>query len=105
MKYYSIKKISTLCFFIVTGVTCLAQLQNEEQQYIDNAPFKNTSIHEPVFPDKEFSIKNFGAVADGITLNTEAINKAIDACSNAGGGHVIIPSGLWLTGPIQLKSN
>ncbi|HEY0732695.1 MAG TPA: glycoside hydrolase family 28 protein, partial [Chitinophagaceae bacterium] len=44
-------------------------------------------------------------VADGITLNTKAINDAIDACNQKGGGVVLIPTGMWLTGPVELKSN
>lgn len=62
-------------------------------------------VELPVFPDREFVITDFGAVGDGLTMNTEAINKAIEACSNAGGGKVIIPAGIWKTGPIILKSN
>ncbi|MFV0541601.1 MAG: glycoside hydrolase family 28 protein, partial [Aestuariibaculum sp.] len=57
------------------------------------------------FKDATFSIIDFGAVADGKTLNTNAIATAIDSCSNSGGGKVIIPAGNFLTGPIVLKSN
>ena len=46
---------------------------------------------------------DFGAVADGATLNTLAIQKAIDACSQKGGGIVTFPAGRYLTGTIQLK--
>lgn len=62
-------------------------------------------IAKPVFKKDTFNILKFGAVADGITLNSAAINKAIDACSAKGGGVVLIPTGLWYTGPIVLKSN
>ncbi|MGE5125137.1 MAG: glycoside hydrolase family 28 protein [Betaproteobacteria bacterium] len=62
-------------------------------------------IHAPVFPDREFPITDFGAVADGETDATLAFRSAIEACSSAGGGHVIVPPGVFLTGPIQLKSN
>ncbi|GGE60430.1 glycoside hydrolase [Pedobacter psychrotolerans] len=51
------------------------------------------------------SIVAFGAKGDGIALNTESINKTIANVSQKGGGVVLIPSGLWLTGPIELKSN
>lgn len=51
------------------------------------------------------SIVNFGAKGDGVTLNTQSINKTIASVSQKGGGVVLIPSGLWLTGPIELKSN
>ena len=59
----------------------------------------------PVFKKDSFNILKYGAVPDGITLNTISINKAIDACSAKGGGVVLVPSGLWLTGPIVLKKN
>lgn len=51
------------------------------------------------------NIKDFGAINDGVTLNTEAIKKAIDFAYNQGGGTVLIPAGKFLTGSIELKSN
>lgn len=62
-------------------------------------------IYAPHFKKDSFSIVTYGAKNDGISLNTVAINKAIDACAANGGGTVVIPSGLWLTGPITMKSN
>ena len=59
----------------------------------------------PVFKKDTFNIKSYGAIADGTTLNTKSINNAITDCSKKGGGVVLIPEGLWLTGPIVLKSN
>lgn len=59
----------------------------------------------PTFPKDTFNIIAFGAKPDGKTLNTEAINKAIQTCSSKGGGVVLVPSGIWSTGPIELKSN
>ncbi|HLP77744.1 MAG TPA: glycoside hydrolase family 88 protein, partial [Candidatus Paceibacterota bacterium] len=61
-------------------------------------------IKEPKFPDREFPITKFGAAADEKSDSTEAIRKAIAACNEAGGGHVIIPAGEFLTGPVHLKS-
>lgn len=58
----------------------------------------------PVFRADTFDIRQYGAKPDGHTLNTEAIQSAIDACSAAGGGVVRIPEGFWLTGPIVMKS-
>ena len=55
---------------------------------------------EPVF-----DIRQYGAVGDGTTLNTAAIQQAIDACTEAGGGRVLIPNGTFLTGSILLKDN
>ncbi len=62
-------------------------------------------ISFPTFKKDTLSISKFGAVADAKTLNTTSINATIDALSKKGGGVVLIPSGLWITGPIVLKSN
>lgn len=64
------------------------------------------NIEPPSFPDKDFSIKDYGAKADSTTDCLPAITKAIDACNKAGGGRVIIPAGTYFVkGPIHLKSN
>jgi len=75
------------------------------QDYVINAPFKMGKISEPIFPNINFSIVDYGAKGDGHSLNTNAFAAAIEACAKSGGGHVIVPSGMWLTGPIILKSN
>lgn len=62
-------------------------------------------IYQPHFKKDTFNITAFGAVNDGQTLNTAAINKAIDECSRSGGGVVLVPRGLWLTGPLVLMGN
>lgn len=59
----------------------------------------------PAFKKDTFNIITYGAKADGITLNTKSINAAITACNKKGGGVVVVPAGLWLTGPVELKSN
>ena len=62
-------------------------------------------IVAPEFPAKDFKITDYGAVADGKTDSTEAIAKAIKACSDAGGGRVVVPAGEFFTGPIHLVSH
>ena len=62
-------------------------------------------IERPMIPARTFSIADFGAMAGGKTMNTEALRKAILACSKAGGGTVLIPPGTYLTGPFTLTSN
>lgn len=62
-------------------------------------------IKAPVFPERDFLITDFGAVGDGLTKNTEAFKKAIEACHKSGGGRVVVPYGKFLTGGIYLKSN
>jgi hypothetical protein len=83
-----------------------AQNQPEEiASYLRNLPFPGPDIRLPVFPDHTVSIVDYGAVGDGQRMNTDAFSRAIDACVKAGGGTVLVPRGLWLTGPIRLKSN
>ena len=62
-------------------------------------------VIEPEFPDYSVSIVDFGAVGNGQALNSDAFAAAIAAVSEKGGGRVLIPHGIWLTGPIVLKSN
>ncbi|RYZ22051.1 MAG: glycoside hydrolase family 28 protein [Chitinophagaceae bacterium] len=62
-------------------------------------------VQKTSFKKDSLSITKFGAKADGVTLNTKSINDAIEAMSKKGGGVVVIPEGLWLTGPVELKSN
>jgi polygalacturonase len=69
-----------------------------------NLPFSMRRIELPQIPARALNITDFGAVGDGIALNTTAFAKAIEACARSGGGRVIVPQGIWLTGPIQLKS-
>lgn len=68
-------------------------------------PFDMPRVEQPAFANNEVNIREFGAVSDGATLNTRAINDAIQAVNAKGGGKVVIPEGLWLTGPIELLSN
>lgn len=67
--------------------------------------FSMPQVIEPRIPDNTVTITDFGAVGDGVVLNTECFRKAIEAVSSRGGGTVVIPRGIWLTGPIILKSN
>ncbi len=59
----------------------------------------------PEIPEQQFVITEYGAVSGGKVSNTKAFAKAIQAAAEAGGGTVVIPAGIWLTGPIELKSN
>lgn len=65
----------------------------------------NFDVTLPVFPDKKVNVCDFGAVSGGRVKNTEAINNAIESLANQGGGTVEVPRGVFLTGPVELKSN
>jgi polygalacturonase len=55
-------------------------------------------------PQHFFDVRTFGAAGDGKTLDTQAVNRAIDAAASAGGGMVIFPAGTYLCFSIHLKS-
>ena len=74
----------------------------------DNVLYKQieSSIVAPTFADKSYRVTKYGASPKASAkTNQQAINKAIAACSKAGGGKVIIPEGTYLTGAIRMQSN
>lgn len=85
--------------------SCKQQENSTDTSFYQNLPFKMEPVQQPSFPDYSVNIINFGAIGDGLTLNTQAINDAIKSVNKNGGGKVIIPEGLWLTGPIEILSN
>lgn len=95
---------------LIMGISSLsetyaqARLQAELKDYLAKTPFPMTAPQLPVIPAHVKSIVEFGAIGDGHTLNTDAISRTIAAVADQGGGTVEIPPGLWLTGPIELKS-
>lgn len=62
-------------------------------------------IVPPTFRPQDFVITGYGAKGDGETDCTAAFRRAIDDCNRDGGGRVIVPAGIFLTGAIHLKSN
>jgi len=68
-------------------------------------PFTPPNFPTPKFPDKTYSVKDFGAVGNGLADDTPAINDAIAKCNAAGGGTVKFPAGKYAAGSIHLKSN
>ncbi len=66
----------------------------------DSAPLATQEQNKTVF-----NVMNFGASGDGKVKDTAALQKALDACAQAGGGTVLVPAGFYLTGSLQIKSN
>lgn len=73
--------------------------------YYKDMPVDVRQVQEFSIPSRTMDIRDFGAVGDGVTLNTTAIQTAIDELARVGGGRIVFPQGIWLTGPIELKSN
>lgn len=104
-----IKAFATIAVLAFPLASCQqnvsAQTTAADDLIYEGVPFDMPRVEQPSFPDYSVSITQFGAKGDGITLNTEAINNAIADVNAKGGGKVIIPEGLWMSGPIELKSN
>jgi polygalacturonase len=81
------------------------QLGYSYQYLYENLPFEMQALQKPVFPDNRLSITDCGGVGDGITLNTDAFDKAMKTLSGKGGGTLVVPFGVWFTGPITFQSN
>jgi polygalacturonase len=90
------------------GAATLAAWRASASVSVDDAWARATDIARkvsaPTFPARVFDITRFGARADGTTLNTDSIAKAIKACAREGGGRVLVPAGTFFTGAIHLLS-
>jgi polygalacturonase len=79
---------------------------NYPYEYLyEGLAFNMPRVQIPQFPDRSIGLKEAGGVGDGYTLNTKAFEKAISMLVSQGGGTVVVPFGVWLTGPIVLQSN
>lgn len=96
----------TILFLAAAAMTacCCGEADKTADVYA-NLPFEMPKVERPAIPAREASIVDFGAVGDGLTLNTEAIQATIDNLAEQGGGKVVVPDGIWFTGPIVLKDN
>lgn len=99
------KKTLLSIFVAALAFAASVHADNPYKHYTANLPFKMPEVKAPVFPERDVNLKDFGAVGDGKTLCTEAFAKAIDNLSGKGGGRLVVPRGIWHTGPIVLKSN
>jgi len=101
--------VVVMTFTACTGTAVTAQTDEVPFEIAPvHAPFEMPEIERPVFPDRTFDIRDFGATeldrSDEVKI-TDAIHQAIEAANAAGGGKVLIPAGEWLTGPIHLMSH
>ena len=92
--------IGKLCLAAITAilVSCSAASQRQGSDGV-------IDVAAPVIPDTRVLLTDFGAVGDGESLATEAFEKGMAALEEKGGGHLDVPAGIWLTGPITLRSH
>ena len=72
--------------------------------FLSHVPPSQAQDARPAAHSAFYGVRAFGAVGDGKTLDTSAINRAIDAAAGAGGGTVHFPAGNYLSYSIHLKS-
>ena len=97
--------VTLITAFVAVSGFAANKAGNPYAKYTEQLPFPMPEVTAPVIPDNQVNIKDFGGVGDGITLNTDAFAKAIDALEKKGGGKLVVPQGVWHTGPIVLKSH
>jgi polygalacturonase len=89
------------------GTMCLSSCRNE--RYLpddwDMADQIRRSIKTPDIPDRQFDLREFGAIGDGSSDCSTAFSAAIAECAKAGGGRIVVPPGKFMTGPIHLRSH
>jgi polygalacturonase len=97
-----------LLTFALLFISCAEKTNEKGYKYdylYENLPFEMPKVMIPKFPDNKVYILDFGGKPDGITLNTEAFEKAMQSLSEKGGGTLVVPKGIWFTGPIVFRSN
>ena len=97
--------ITVIAVFMLSCSAKSDKNNNSNAIKFEGIEFDMPEIRKPLIPKNEVNILDFGAVSGGQVLNTDAFEKAINEVGKKGGGKVIIPAGIWLTGPIILKSN
>ncbi|MDE6764888.1 MAG: glycoside hydrolase family 28 protein, partial [Duncaniella sp.] len=102
------KYVLSRLLFAVAALLCMAGQGNATSPYAEfytGLPVSLSPVTPPSIPDYEVTITDFGGVDDGVTLNTEAFAKAMAHLASRGGGRLVVPEGIWYTGPIEFESN
>ena len=89
----------------LTVISSCGATRNETPSGWAQLPEIISRITPPTFPARDFPVTDYHAVGDGQTDCTAAFEQAIRACSESGGGRVLVPQGVFLTGAIHLKPN
>ena len=97
------RKIFTL--FVVLTLFVATSTGRNYEGYYTSLPVDMAVPTLPTIPDNSVSVTDFGGVGDGLALNTEPFARAVAALDKMGGGHLVVPAGVWLSGPIVLKDN
>ena len=105
MTTFNTRLIRSAALFVASLTLLACGTDYEFRHLYEDLPFELAKVQRPDIPVRQVNIEDFGGVGDGVFLNTEAFAEAIDVLSQAGGGRLVVPTGVWLTGPITLKDN
>ena len=105
MTTFNTRLIRSAALFVASLILLACGTDYEFRHLYEDLPFEMAKVQRPDIPVRQVNIEDFGGVGDGVFLNTEAFAEAIDVLSQAGGGRLVVPTGVWLTGPITLKDN
>lgn len=99
-------KLIRLAVVVLFGVSLLSCSSDYEYSYLyRELPFEMEKVHKPQIQPRTVNIEDFGGVGDGVTLNTAYFAEAVDVLAQNGGGRLMVPKGVWVTGPLALKDN
>ena len=99
------RKIAAILAGIALAAACEGESGYPFEALYEQVPFDMPRVELPSIPSREVTLSDFGGVGDGVTLNTEAFRKAIASLAEQGGGRLVVPEGIWRTGPIGLESH
>jgi len=88
---------------VLAMLACFGSLKAQKTIQV-GAPFAMPAVTLPSIPNNYVELTQYGAIGDGETVCTDAFAKAMEALDQMGGGHLVVPAGIWLTGPIQFAS-
>ena len=84
---------------LALAVACSGAQKDEFAALYEGLPFDMPRVELPSIPDRAALLTDFGGIGDGVAMNTEMFDAAIRALSSKGGGRLVVPAGIWRTGP------
>jgi polygalacturonase len=94
-------RLSLVFAWRLAAIACFALASLLSAADVSDVP---AAAARPSIPALRVSLTDFGGVPDGRTLNSKAFSQAFDTLAKKGGGTLVVPPGIWLTGPIAFVS-
>ena len=98
-------KLTAIFAGIALAAACTGGNDYEFDALYAGLPFEMPRVERPSIPARCVVLTDFGGVGDGVAMNTQAFADAIASLEKQGGGKLVVPKGIWRTGPIELKSH